>query len=120
MSTHHKRNQIMLDRQKITYSDSGIDLLYDNNSDCKSNIYDLELAHGLIDLFIENKFTLKSLLNTSSSELSKTLGIDEEIAILICKAAKSKKHPNRQFGGRTNRSTHVSNLNSFQRKLSTV
>ena len=45
----------------------------------------------VIDLFIENKFTLKSLLNTSSSELSKTLGIDEEVATLICKAAKSKK-----------------------------
>ena len=49
------------------------------------------LAYGLIELLVENNFTLKSLLNTSSSELSKTLGIDQEVATLICKAAKNRK-----------------------------
>ena len=49
------------------------------------------MPHGLIELFVENNFKLKSLLNTSSSELSKTLGIDQEVATLICKAAKNKK-----------------------------
>ena len=94
MSTPHKKNQIMLDRQKIasTYNDSGIGLLYDSkNSVRKSTIHDLDLARGLIQLLVENNFTLKSLLNTSSSELSKTLGIDQEVATLICKAAKNKK-----------------------------
>jgi hypothetical protein len=98
MSTYHKKNQITLDRQRITYNDPGIGLLYDNKTGRKSTIYDLDLAHGLIELLVENNFTLKSLLNTSSSELSKTLGIDEEVATLICKTAKSKKPPNKEFG----------------------
>jgi hypothetical protein len=56
------------------------------------------LAHGLIDLLVENNFTLKLLLNTSSSELSKTLGIDEEVATLICKTAKKQESPNEELG----------------------
>jgi hypothetical protein len=94
MSTPHKRNQIMMDKEKLTstYNDSGISFICDNNNDgYKSTIHDLDLAQGLIDLLIENNFTLKSLLNTSSSELSKTLGIDQEVATLICKTAKNKK-----------------------------
>ena len=99
MSTPHKRKQIMMDRQKLTSTcnDSGISFVYDiinNNDGCKSTIHNLDLAHGLIDLLIEHNFTLKSLMNTSSSELSKTLGIDQEVATLICKAAKNKKAAN--------------------------
>ena len=94
MPTLHKRNQITVTNEKLTstYTDSGIGLLYDDkNSGRKSTIYDLDLARGLIHLLVENNFTLKSLLNTSSYELSKTLGIDQEVATLICKAAKNKK-----------------------------
>ena len=96
MSTHHKKNQIMLDIQKLaaTYNDSGISFMSDNNYGCKSTLHDLDLAHGLIQLLVENNYTLDSLLNTSSSELSKTLGIDEQVATLICKAAKNKKTTN--------------------------
>jgi hypothetical protein len=88
MSIPKKRNQITVANGKSisAYNDSGISM-YDNN---KSNIHNLDLARGLIQLLIENNFTLKSLLNTSSSELSKTLGIDEEVATLICKAAKNE------------------------------
>jgi hypothetical protein len=91
MSTSHKRNPITTNRRQLisTYNDSSVDLLYDNNK-C-STIHDLDLAHGLIELLIENNFTLKSLMNIGSSELSKTLGIDQEVATLICKAAKNKK-----------------------------
>ena len=94
MSIHNKRNQITITHEKLTstYNDSSISFLYDNNDDGhKSTIHNLDLARGLIQLLVENNFTLKSLLNTSSSELSKTLGIDEEVATLICKAAKNKK-----------------------------
>ena len=93
MSMSHKRNKIIVDRQKLTstYNDSGVGFLYYNNDGCKSTIHDLDLAQGLIQLLVENNFTLESLLDTSSSELSKTLGIDEEVATLICKAAKNKK-----------------------------
>ena len=92
MSTPYKRNQIIVDRQKLksTYNDSGVGFLYDNNDGCKSTIHDLDLAQGLIQLLVKNNFTLESLLDTSSSELSKTLGIDEEVTTLICKAAKTR------------------------------
>jgi ERCC4-type nuclease len=88
MSIHNKRNQITVTHEKLTstYNDSGISFLYDNNK-----IHNLDLASGLIQLLLENNFTLESLLDTSSSELSKTLGIDQEVATLICKVAKNKK-----------------------------
>ena len=103
MSTPRKRNQIVVDKEKLTstYNDSGISFIYDNNNDddgYKSTIHDLDLAHGLIELLVENNFTLKSLLNTSSSELSKTLGIDQEVATLICKTAKKQESPNEELG----------------------
>ena len=97
-----KRNQVTDDEQRLTstYSDSVVRFLYSetNNNNDSSSLNDLDLAvltiaGGLIQLLVENNFTLKSLLNTSSSELSTTLGIDEEVATLICKAAKSKKPP---------------------------
>jgi len=72
----------------ISAYDSEISFLYNNS---KNIIHTLDLASGLIQLLVENNFTLESHLDTSSSELSKTLGIDEEVATLICKAAKSKK-----------------------------
>ena len=73
--------------KSISAYDSDISFLYDNS---KNTIHTLDLASGLIQLLVENNFTLQSLLNISSSELSKTLGIDEEVATLICKAAKNK------------------------------
>ena len=96
MSIPHRRNQIVVDQEKLTstYNDSGISFVYDinnNNNDCKSTTHDLDLAQGLIDLLVENNFTLESLLTASSSELSKTLGIDQEVATLICKAAAKNK-----------------------------
>jgi hypothetical protein len=84
MSIPRKRNQIIGDRQKFA-SSPGVGLLYNNK------IHDLDLPDGLIELLVENNFTLKSLVNIGSSELSKTLGIDEEVATLICNAAKNKK-----------------------------
>ena len=74
----HKRNQIVVDREKLTstYNDSGISFVYDinnNNSNCKSTIHDLDLAQGLIDLLVEHNFAIESLLTASSSELSKLL-----------------------------------------------
>lgn len=105
-SPSNKRNQVTDDEQQLTalstYSDSAVRFLYNetnNNNNDSSSLNDLDLARGLIDLLVENNFTLKSLLNTNSSELSKTLGIDEEVATLICKTAKSKKPPNKEFGG---------------------
>ena len=102
LSATHKRNHtITNDEQQLAsiYSESAVSFMYKNKScrndnNDKSIIYELDLAHGLIELLVENNFTLKSLLDTSSSELSKTLGIDEEVATLICKTAKSKKHVN--------------------------
>ena len=89
MSTPHKRKQIMVDRQTLTstYNDSGINFMYNNDDDCKSTIHGLDLAQGLIELLVENNFTLKSLLNASSSALS----IDQEVATLIRKAAANGK-----------------------------
>jgi hypothetical protein len=57
------------------------------------------LAYGLIELLVENNFTLKSLLNTSSSELSKTLGIDQQVATLFVRQQNTEKRPlNKEFG----------------------
>jgi hypothetical protein len=90
-----KRNQVTTYEQHLTstYSDSAVSFLYNetNNNNDSISLNDLDLAYGLIELLVENNFTLKSLLNTSSSELSKTLGIDQEVATLICKAAKNRK-----------------------------
>jgi hypothetical protein len=97
-----KRNQVTDDEQQLTstYSDSAVRFLYNetNNINDSSSLNDLDLAQGLIQLLIENNVTLKSLLNTSSSELSKTLGVDQEVATLICKAAKNRKPPNKELG----------------------
>lgn len=86
----NKRNRVMVASGKSisAYNDSRISFLYDNS---KNAMHTLDLASGLIQLLVENNFTLQSLLNISSSELSKTLGIDEEVATLICKAAKNKE-----------------------------
>ncbi|HJT48229.1 MAG TPA: hypothetical protein VJ729_08585 [Nitrososphaeraceae archaeon] len=65
----NKRDRVMLANGKsISACDSDINFLYDNS---KKTIHTLDLASALIQLLIENKFTLQSLLNTSSSELSK-------------------------------------------------
>ena len=87
MSAPRKRNQNHSGQTKLA-SGSGVGLLYNNK------IYDLDLPYGLIELLLQNNFTLRSLANIGSSELSKTLGIDQEVATLICKAAKNKKKIN--------------------------
>jgi hypothetical protein len=90
-----KRYQVTTDEQHLisTYSYSTLSFLYNetNNNNDSVSLTDLDLADGLIDLLVENNFTLESLLNTSVLELAKTLGIDQEVATLICKAAKNKK-----------------------------
>ncbi len=49
-------------------------------------INQLEIADGLKELVINNGFTLKSLLNTSTSDFAKILGIDEYVAKLLSDA----------------------------------
>jgi hypothetical protein len=94
-SPSYKRNQVTTDEQHLTstYSDSAISFLYNetNNNSDSSSLNELDLAHGLIELLVENDFTAELLMDTSSSELSKTLGIDQEVAALICKAAAKNK-----------------------------
>ena len=89
ISVDRKRNRSITDDEQqltSTYSDSTISFLdngiryNNNNNNHKSTIRQLDLAQGLIQLLVENNFTLNSLLNTSPSELSKTLGIDQEVA----------------------------------------
>jgi hypothetical protein len=48
----------------------------------------LEIADGLKQLLLSKDFTLKSLLNTSASDLAKILGIDEYIAEIVHSAIK--------------------------------
>lgn len=49
-------------------------------------INQLDIPDGLKELLINSGFTLKSLLNTSTSDFAKTLGIDEYVAKLISDA----------------------------------
>ncbi|MFL6425814.1 MAG: hypothetical protein ACJ71R_19810, partial [Nitrososphaeraceae archaeon] len=62
-----------------------------NDNNDKGTIHDLDLAHGLIDLLVENNFTLELLISTNPSELSRILAIDQEIAAIILTAANKKK-----------------------------
>ena len=52
-------------------------------------INQLDVADGLKELLINNGFTPRLLLKTSTSELAKNLGIDEYIAKLVRDAAKN-------------------------------
>jgi hypothetical protein len=51
-------------------------------------INQLDIAYGLKQLLIDSTFTIKSLRNTSASELAKILGIDDYVAGLINNAVK--------------------------------
>jgi hypothetical protein len=51
-------------------------------------INQLEIADGLKQLLSSKDFTLKSLLNTSVSDLAETLGIDGYIARIVSSAIK--------------------------------
>jgi hypothetical protein len=51
-------------------------------------ISQLEIADGLKQLLLSKDFTLKSLLNTSASDLAEILGIDEYIAKIVHSAIK--------------------------------
>ena len=64
-SPSNKRNQVTDDEQQLTalstYSDSAVRFLYNetnNNNNDSSSLNDLDLARGLIDLLVENNFTL--------------------------------------------------------------
>jgi hypothetical protein len=46
-------------------------------------INQLDIAEGLKELLIGSGFTLRSLLNASTSDLAKILGIDEYVAKLV-------------------------------------
>ena len=46
-------------------------------------IKQLDIADGLKELLTSKGFTLKSLLNTSVSDLAKILGIDEFVAKIV-------------------------------------
>jgi len=95
--TEDDHHAITDDEQQLTstYSDSAVSFLQNdksrsNDNNDESRIHELDLPQGLIELLVENNFTLESILNASSSELSKTLGIDHEIAAIICAAANKK------------------------------
>ena len=49
-------------------------------------INQLDIAHGLKGLLISSGFTLKSLLNTSTSDLALILGTDHYVAKIISDA----------------------------------
>jgi hypothetical protein len=92
-----KNHPVTEDKQQLTstYSDSTISSLdnsrkYGNNNNHKNTIYDLDLPYGLIDLLIDNNFTLDSLINANPSELSCILAIDQEVATIIWNAANMK------------------------------
>ena len=102
ISIDQKRNRpVTEDEQQLTstYSDYTISFLdnsarYNNH---KSTIHDLDLPYGLIDLLIENNFSLESLTNTNPSELSCILAIDQEVATIIWNAANKKNHKQRKM-----------------------
>lgn len=104
ISIDQKRNRpVSEDKQQLTssYSDSTISFLdngtrYNNNNKHKSTIHDLDLPSGLIDLLIENNFSLESLTNTNPSELSCILAIDQEVAAIIWNAANKKNNKHRK------------------------
>src|SRR5919206_1209808 len=98
ISTDNKRNPHVNENEQqlaSTYSDSATSFLYNNdNNDSHQYIDaldDLDLPYGLIDLLINNNYTLPSLLNTDPSELSNILFIDQEVAAIICAAVKKMK-----------------------------
>jgi hypothetical protein len=99
LSASNKRNHVVTDdEQQLTsiYSDSLVSSLYNNNNKHTNTLQDLDLAQGLIQLLIRNNFTVDSLRNTSSSELSKTLGIDQEVTAIMCAAANKKNNKHRK------------------------
>jgi hypothetical protein len=99
-----KNHYVTEDEQQLasTYSDSVTSLPYINSQEQSDNnnhhgtIHELEIAHGLIDLLIKNKYTLPSLISTDPSELADILAIDQEVAKIICVAAKKKNNKRRK------------------------
>lgn len=54
-------------------------------------INQLDIADGLKELLItHNLLSLESILTMSSSDLANTLGIDQQVAEIICVAAKKQ------------------------------
>ena len=104
VSIDHKRNHVVSEDElqlASNYSDSTISFLhhnrkYHNNNNHKSTIYDLDLPYGLIDLLIQNNFSVESLTNTNPSDLSCILAIDQEVATIIWNAANKKNHKHKK------------------------
>jgi hypothetical protein len=79
-----------------TVSENRVDLHYSQSAlqsikeklIAADTINQLDIADGLKELLINNGFTIRLLLKTSTSELAKILGIDEYIAKLVLDAAK--------------------------------
>ena len=75
----------------MTVTESSVDGRYSNRSrrlKVMDVINQLEIADGLKQMLLTRELTLKSLLNTSASDLAKILGIDEYIARIISSAIK--------------------------------
>jgi hypothetical protein len=104
VSIDHKRNHVVSEDElqlASNYSDSIISFLHDNrkyhsNNNHKSAIYDLDLPYGLIDLLIQNNFSVESLTNTNPSDLSCILAIDQEVATIVLNAANKKNHKHKK------------------------
>jgi hypothetical protein len=60
-----------------------------------SGICDLDLADGLKDLLVKHDFNLELLVNTTSSDLSNSLGIDLDVAALILSTVDKQKRETR-------------------------
>jgi hypothetical protein len=58
------------------------------NDHINTHINSLDIADGLKELLIKYGFTLKVLLNTSSSKIAEFLGIDQYVAEIICTSAR--------------------------------
>jgi hypothetical protein len=62
----------------------------DNPDDSINIINQLDIADGLKDLIINHDLSLETILNTSTDDLARILGIDQQVVELICAAAKKQ------------------------------
>jgi hypothetical protein len=101
---HNRNHRLTEDKQQLTsstYSDSNISFLYNNKEHSNNNnlggtIEKLDLAYGLIELLVKNNYTLDSLINTTPSDLSRVLAIDQEVGAIICAAVNKKNNRGRK------------------------
>ena len=101
---HNRNHRVTEDKQQLasSYSDSTISFFYNNREKHSNNnnhggtIDDLDLAYGLIDLLINNNYSLESLIQTDPSKLANILGIDQDVATIIVTAANKKNNKHRK------------------------